>query len=49
MRDWLAVFVTKSLPDFFLNGLKQLENFTLLMEVSKMSNLSKTLRLKRWT
>jgi hypothetical protein len=49
MRDWLAVFVTKSPPDFFLNGLKQLENFTLLMEVSKMSNLSKTLRLKRWT
>ena len=49
VRDWPAVFVTESPPDFFLNGLKQLENFTLLMEVSKMSNLSKTLRLKRWT
>ncbi len=49
MRDWLAVFVTKSPPDFFLNGSKQLENFTLLMEVSKMSNLSKTSCLKRWT
>ena len=46
MWDWLAVFVIKSPPDFFLNGLKQFENFALLMEVSKMSNLSKTLCLK---
>ena len=47
MRDWLTVFVTKSPPDFFLNGLKQLENFTLLMQVSRMFNLSKTTVRKR--
>jgi len=49
MRDWLTVFVTGSPPDFFLNGLKQLENFTLLMQVSGMSNLSKTTCQKKWT
>jgi len=36
-------------PDFFLNGLKQHENFTLLMQVSRKSNLSKTTRQKKWT
>jgi hypothetical protein len=49
MRDWLTVFVTESPPDFFLNGSKQLENFTLLMQVSRMSNLSRTTRQKKWT
>ena len=49
MRNWLTVFVTKPPLNFFLNGSKQLENFTLLMEVSRMSNLSKTLRQKKWT
>ena len=49
MRDWLTVFVSESPPDFFLNGSKQLENFTLLMQVSRMSNLSKTTRQKKWT
>ena len=49
MRNWLTVFVTESPLNFFLNGSKQLENFTLLMEVSRMSNLSKTLHQKKWT
>ena len=49
MRDWLAVFVAEPPEDFFLNGSKQLENFTLLMGVSMMSNLSKTSRQKKWT
>jgi len=49
MRDWLAVFVAEPPEDFFLNSSKQLENFTLLMGVSMMSNLSKTLRQKKWT
>ena len=49
MRDWLTVFVTKPFEDFFLNDSKQLENFKLLMQVSRMSNLSKTMHQKKWT
>ena len=49
MRDWLTVFVTEPLEDFFLNDSKQLENFKLLMQVSRMSNLSKTSCQKKWT
>ena len=49
MRDWLTVFVTKPLEDFFLNDSKQLENFKLLMQVFRMSNLSKTSCQKKWT
>ena len=49
MRDWLTVFVTEPLEDFFLNDSKQLENFKLLMQVFRMSNLSKTSCQKKWT
>ena len=49
MQDWLTVFVAKPPADFLLNDSKKLENFTLLMGVSMMSNLSKTSRQKKWT
>jgi hypothetical protein len=40
MRDWLAVVVTKSPLDFFLSGLKQLENFILLMDVQSVQDFA---------
>ena len=49
MRDWLEIFMTESPQDFFLNGLKQIDNFKQLMNVCRMPTLSKTSRIKKWT
>ncbi len=41
--------MTESPQDFFLNGLKQIDNFKQLMNVCRMPTLSKTSRIKKWT
>ena len=48
MRDWLEIFMAELRQDFFLNGLRQVENFQLLMKACRFPALSKTSCAKTW-